>query len=146
VLVRVAIWLKVGIPRSITLHCRSRSESSWTSFIESICKTVLDAKFIIIRLTVDAAGADESSWSGMSCRHAWRVRSQRNLNSRSERRKNFGEQVVALERAAHHVHHGDDVDGLNLPDGRVVVENPPPQLPRVLEMFWPGLDRIEVAL
>ena len=34
----------------------------------------------------------------------------------------------------------------NLPDGRVVVENPPPQLPRVLEMFWPGLDRIEVAL
>jgi hypothetical protein len=27
-----------------------------------------------------------------------------------------------------------------------VVENPPPQLPRVLEMFWPGLDRIEVAL
>jgi anti-anti-sigma factor len=35
---------------------------------------------------------------------------------------------------------------MNLPDGRVVVENPPPQLPRVLEMFWPGLDRIEVAL
>ncbi|MFC8198011.1 STAS domain-containing protein [Streptomyces sp. NPDC060006] len=38
------------------------------------------------------------------------------------------------------------VTAMNLPDGRVVVENPPPQLPRVLEMFWPGLDRIEVAL
>ncbi|MEU9446970.1 STAS domain-containing protein [Streptomyces sp. NPDC048304] len=37
------------------------------------------------------------------------------------------------------------VTAMNLPDGRVVVENPPPQLPRVLEMFWPGLDRIEVA-
>ncbi|MFC8201632.1 STAS domain-containing protein [Streptomyces sp. NPDC057298] len=38
------------------------------------------------------------------------------------------------------------VTAMNLPDGRVVVEHPPPQLPRVLEMFWPGLDRIEVAL
>ncbi|MFF4398392.1 hypothetical protein [Streptomyces sp. NPDC001480] len=38
------------------------------------------------------------------------------------------------------------VTAMNLPEGRVVVENPPPQLPRVLEMFWPGLDRIEVAL
>ncbi|MFE2217686.1 STAS domain-containing protein [Streptomyces canus] len=38
------------------------------------------------------------------------------------------------------------VTAMNLPDGKVVVENPPPQLPRVLEMFWPGLDRIEVAL
>ncbi|MER5831406.1 STAS domain-containing protein [Streptomyces sp. NPDC002130] len=38
------------------------------------------------------------------------------------------------------------VTAMNLPDGRFVVENPPPQLPRVLEMFWPGLDRIEVAL
>jgi anti-anti-sigma factor len=38
------------------------------------------------------------------------------------------------------------VTAMNLPDGRVVVENPPPQLPRVLEMFWTGLDRIEVAL
>ncbi|MDL5198985.1 STAS domain-containing protein [Streptomyces sp. ALI-76-A] len=38
------------------------------------------------------------------------------------------------------------VTAMSLPDGRVVVENPPPQLPRVLEMFWPGLDRIEVAL
>ncbi|MBX9420960.1 STAS domain-containing protein [Streptomyces sp. NPDC048266] len=37
------------------------------------------------------------------------------------------------------------VTAMNLPDGRVVVEHPPPQLPRVLEMFWPGLDRIEVA-
>ncbi|MFF0000586.1 STAS domain-containing protein, partial [Streptomyces avermitilis] len=27
------------------------------------------------------------------------------------------------------------VTAMNLPDGRVVVENPPPQLPRVLEMF-----------
>ncbi|MEU9171536.1 STAS domain-containing protein [Streptomyces sp. NPDC048420] len=38
------------------------------------------------------------------------------------------------------------VTAMNLPDGRVVVEKPPPQLPRVLEMFWPDLDRIEVAL
>ncbi|MFI9830999.1 STAS domain-containing protein [Streptomyces sp. NPDC051913] len=35
---------------------------------------------------------------------------------------------------------------MNLPEGRVVVENPPPQLQRVLELFWPDLDRIEVAL
>ncbi|MGW7281081.1 STAS domain-containing protein [Streptomyces sp. NPDC054844] len=34
---------------------------------------------------------------------------------------------------------------MNLPDGRVVVEHPPPQLPRVLDIFWPGLNRIEVA-
>jgi anti-anti-sigma factor len=38
------------------------------------------------------------------------------------------------------------VTAVSLPGGRVVVEHPPPQLPRVLEMFWPGLDRIEVAL
>ncbi|MFD9123142.1 STAS domain-containing protein [Streptomyces bottropensis] len=38
------------------------------------------------------------------------------------------------------------VTAMNLPGGRVVVEHPPPQLPRVLEMFWPGLDQIEVAL
>lgn len=38
------------------------------------------------------------------------------------------------------------VTAMSLPEGRVVVENPPPQLPRVLEMFWPSLDRIEVAL
>lgn len=37
------------------------------------------------------------------------------------------------------------VTAMNLPEGRVVVENPPPQLPRVLGLFWPGLDRIEVA-
>ncbi|MFE0800361.1 STAS domain-containing protein [Streptomyces sp. NPDC058812] len=37
------------------------------------------------------------------------------------------------------------VTALNLPEGRVVVEHPPPQLPRVLEMFWPGQRRIEVA-
>ncbi|MER5311761.1 STAS domain-containing protein [Streptomyces sp. NPDC002773] len=37
------------------------------------------------------------------------------------------------------------VTAMNLADGRVVVEHPPPQLPRVLKMFWPGLDRIEVT-
>ncbi|MCL7425546.1 STAS domain-containing protein [Streptomyces sp. YS415] len=37
------------------------------------------------------------------------------------------------------------VTALNLPDGRVVVEQPPPQLPSVLAMFWPGLNQIEVA-
>ncbi|GHE60501.1 hypothetical protein GCM10018785_32030 [Streptomyces longispororuber] len=37
------------------------------------------------------------------------------------------------------------VTAMNLPDGRVVVEHPPPQLPRVLRLFWPDLDRIEVA-
>ncbi|MEU1869882.1 anti-anti-sigma regulatory factor [Streptomyces ambofaciens] len=37
------------------------------------------------------------------------------------------------------------VTALNLPVGRVVVERPPPQLPRVLELFWPSLHRIEVA-
>ncbi|WP_307037478.1 STAS domain-containing protein [Streptomyces canus] len=38
------------------------------------------------------------------------------------------------------------VTAMNLRDGRVVVEHPPPQVPRVLELFWPDLDRIEVAL
>ncbi|WP_395570602.1 STAS domain-containing protein [Streptomyces sp. BK79] len=37
------------------------------------------------------------------------------------------------------------VTAMNLPGGRVVVEQPPPQLPRVLELFWPTLQRIEVA-
>ncbi|GAA3968855.1 STAS domain-containing protein [Streptomyces marokkonensis] len=37
------------------------------------------------------------------------------------------------------------VTAMNLPGGRVVVEQPPPQLPRVLELFWPSLHRIEVA-
>ncbi|MFD5285988.1 hypothetical protein ACF1AU_35435 [Streptomyces rubrogriseus] len=37
------------------------------------------------------------------------------------------------------------VTAMNLPVGRVVVERPPPQLPRVLELFWPSLHRIEVA-
>ncbi len=37
------------------------------------------------------------------------------------------------------------VTAMNLPAGRVVVERPPPQLPRVLELFWPSLHRIEVA-
>ncbi|WP_031039004.1 STAS domain-containing protein [Streptomyces sp. NRRL F-5650] len=34
---------------------------------------------------------------------------------------------------------------MNLPVGRVVVERPPPQLPRVLDLFWPSLHRIEVT-
>ncbi|MEV0585674.1 STAS domain-containing protein [Nonomuraea sp. NPDC050310] len=37
------------------------------------------------------------------------------------------------------------ITALNLPDGRVVVEHPPPQLPRVLDLLWPGQLRIEVA-
>ncbi|CAM5510517.1 STAS domain-containing protein OS=Streptomyces tendae OX=1932 GN=GUR47_05475 PE=4 SV=1 [Streptomyces tendae] len=37
------------------------------------------------------------------------------------------------------------VTALNLPVGGVVVERPPPQLPRVLDLFWPSLHRIEVA-
>lgn len=36
------------------------------------------------------------------------------------------------------------VTALNLPEGRMVVEHPPPQLSRVLQMFWPGQNRIEV--
>jgi anti-anti-sigma factor len=34
---------------------------------------------------------------------------------------------------------------MNLSGGRIVVEDPPPHLLRVLELFWPGLPRIEVA-
>jgi anti-anti-sigma regulatory factor len=30
-------------------------------------------------------------------------------------------------------------------EGRIVVQDPPPQVPRVLELFWPGLGGIEVA-
>ncbi|WP_164416629.1 STAS domain-containing protein [Streptomyces salinarius] len=37
------------------------------------------------------------------------------------------------------------VTAMRLPVGRVVVERPPPQLPRVLDLFWPSLHRIEVA-
>ncbi|WP_329407480.1 hypothetical protein OG802_04745 [Streptomyces sp. NBC_00704] len=37
------------------------------------------------------------------------------------------------------------VTALRLPGGRMVVEHPPPQVPRVLGLFWPGLHRIEVA-
>ncbi|MFI5965664.1 STAS domain-containing protein [Streptomyces asoensis] len=37
------------------------------------------------------------------------------------------------------------VTALGLPGGRMVVEHPPPQVPRVLGLFWPGLGRIEVA-
>ncbi|MET8775390.1 STAS domain-containing protein [Nocardia sp. NPDC004654] len=37
------------------------------------------------------------------------------------------------------------VTAMRLPAGRVVVESPPPSLPRVLEMFWPNLNRIEVT-
>ncbi|MCP2278791.1 STAS domain-containing protein [Nocardia amikacinitolerans] len=34
---------------------------------------------------------------------------------------------------------------MSLSAGRVVVEHPPSSLPRVLEMFWPNLNRIEVT-
>ncbi|MDT0611217.1 STAS domain-containing protein [Streptomyces lancefieldiae] len=37
------------------------------------------------------------------------------------------------------------VTAMNLSGGRFVVEQPPPQLPRVLELFWPSLRRIEVT-
>ncbi|AIS02185.1 STAS domain-containing protein [Streptomyces glaucescens] len=37
------------------------------------------------------------------------------------------------------------VTAMGLPVGRVVVEHPPPHLPRVLEMFWPSLPQIEVT-
>ncbi len=37
------------------------------------------------------------------------------------------------------------VTAMNLPGGRFVVEHPPPQVPRVLELFWPALRGIEVA-
>ncbi|MGW1957004.1 STAS domain-containing protein [Streptomyces sp. NPDC001920] len=37
------------------------------------------------------------------------------------------------------------VTAMNLADGRIVVEEPPPHLLRVLELFWPGLPGIEVA-
>ncbi|MFF8972859.1 STAS domain-containing protein [Streptomyces sp. NPDC014995] len=37
------------------------------------------------------------------------------------------------------------VTAMNLPAGRVVVEHPPPQVPRVLALFWPTLRGIEVA-
>ncbi|MFJ9737720.1 STAS domain-containing protein [Streptomyces sp. NPDC101166] len=34
---------------------------------------------------------------------------------------------------------------MSLPVGRVVVESPPPQVPRVLNLFWPSLGGIEVT-
>ncbi|WP_406010317.1 STAS domain-containing protein [Streptomyces sp. NBC_00637] len=37
------------------------------------------------------------------------------------------------------------VTALGLSGGRVVVEHPPPHVPRVLSLFWPGLGRIEVT-
>ncbi|WP_189948893.1 STAS domain-containing protein [Streptomyces roseolus] len=37
------------------------------------------------------------------------------------------------------------VTAMDLADGRFVIEAPPPQLSRVLELFWPDLDRIEVT-
>jgi len=37
------------------------------------------------------------------------------------------------------------VTAMGLTEGRVVVQHPPPQLPRVLEMFWPDLPQIEVV-
>jgi anti-anti-sigma factor len=42
--------------------------------------------------------------------------------------------VTALARTA-----------LHLSDGRVVVEHPPSQVTRVLDLFWPDLRRIEVV-
>ncbi|MFK8907145.1 STAS domain-containing protein [Streptomyces sp. YS-3] len=38
------------------------------------------------------------------------------------------------------------VTAQRLPEGqRMVLHRPPSQLPRILELFWPGLDAIEVA-
>ncbi|MER7621828.1 hypothetical protein [Streptomyces sp. NPDC126503] len=37
------------------------------------------------------------------------------------------------------------VTAMGLPEGRMVVEHPPPQLLRVLDMFWPELPQIEVV-
>ncbi|MEV6550045.1 STAS domain-containing protein [Streptomyces sp. NPDC051597] len=38
------------------------------------------------------------------------------------------------------------VTAQHLPEGqRMVLHQPPPQLPRILELFWPELDAIEVA-
>ncbi|MGX1273091.1 STAS domain-containing protein [Streptomyces phaeoluteigriseus] len=37
------------------------------------------------------------------------------------------------------------VTAMNLPGGRVVLEYPPAQLTRVLALFWPALQGIEVA-
>ncbi|MFE3455300.1 STAS domain-containing protein [Nonomuraea sp. NPDC059194] len=34
---------------------------------------------------------------------------------------------------------------MKLPGRRFVVEHPPPQLPRVLQMFWPGMREIVVV-
>ncbi|MGV9823623.1 hypothetical protein [Nocardia xishanensis] len=37
------------------------------------------------------------------------------------------------------------VTAMGLSAGRMVVESPPSSLPRVLELFWPNLNRIEVT-
>ena len=37
------------------------------------------------------------------------------------------------------------VTAQQLGTGRLVVDRPPPELERILDMFWPGLSRIEVA-
>ncbi|MFF4139551.1 STAS domain-containing protein [Streptomyces mirabilis] len=37
------------------------------------------------------------------------------------------------------------VTAQNLDTGRIVVDRPPPELPRILDMFWPGVPTIEVA-
>ncbi|QFR02300.1 hypothetical protein F9278_00940 [Streptomyces phaeolivaceus] len=37
------------------------------------------------------------------------------------------------------------VTAQHLGAGRIVVDSPPPELPRILGMFWPGLSTIEVA-
>ncbi|MDX3642870.1 STAS domain-containing protein [Streptomyces sp. MB09-02B] len=37
------------------------------------------------------------------------------------------------------------VTAQRLHTGRIVVDRPPPELERILDMFWPGLSMIEVA-
>ncbi|MEI5522807.1 hypothetical protein WB401_06390 [Streptomyces brasiliscabiei] len=37
------------------------------------------------------------------------------------------------------------VTAQHLGTGRIVVDRPPPELPRILGLFWPGLTTIEVA-
>ncbi len=37
------------------------------------------------------------------------------------------------------------VTAQRLGTGRIVVDRPPPELERILDMFWPGLSKIEVA-
>ncbi|MGW0842309.1 STAS domain-containing protein [Streptomyces sp. NPDC002787] len=37
------------------------------------------------------------------------------------------------------------VTAQGLRNGRIVVDRPPPELERILDLFWPGLSMIEVA-